>query len=431
MAKVQCEYCGHFINDTEDTCPKCGAANINHQRTASDTPQTIEQLQSWYRARNLPPEHVTRFFIGKDIKEPRAFGIYENAGEFIVYKNKSDGSRAIRYQGTDEAYAVNELYLRLKEEILKQKSMNINKNSSRNTNYNNKSTNRRTQTSRYTQTKKSSAKPIVIVLVVILLTMIIPIIGFFAIVGSIMSDFNDISSYTYYYTDTGDIYYNEGYSNGGYEWWKYDLDTKTWSYYATYDDSEMTPNGVDVDDAYRWADDLAEVLGIEYKDINIYDSKEYIDAGHHFTPSTSYYYHNDTLYYFLDDSYSGYGTTDNSGWYRYNNDTWEYFCDEDDKDLIGEDLYYYEDDYRIYDIEHPEYYIDNVPVDWNPIGFETTSWYESYQSNKSAYDQYWEDYKDNYDDDDYDWDWDYDSDYDWDDDYDWDSDWDSDWGSDW
>jgi hypothetical protein len=127
MAKVRCEYCGHFMSDKEDTCPKCGAANINHHRTASDTPQTIEQLQSWYIARNLPPEEVTRFFIGKDIREPRAFGIYEEAGEFIVYKNKSDGTRAIRYQGTDEAYAVNELYLRLKEEILKQKSINISK----------------------------------------------------------------------------------------------------------------------------------------------------------------------------------------------------------------------------------------------------------------------------------------------------------------
>ena len=54
------------------------------------------------------------FFIGKDIKEPKAFGIYKNsAGDFVVYKNKSNGERVIRYQGTDEGYAVNELYQRL------------------------------------------------------------------------------------------------------------------------------------------------------------------------------------------------------------------------------------------------------------------------------------------------------------------------------
>ena len=68
---------------------------------------------------------MTRFFIGKDTRAPRAFGIYEANGEFIVYKNKSDGSRAIRYKGTDEAYAVNELYMRLKEEILNQKNINL------------------------------------------------------------------------------------------------------------------------------------------------------------------------------------------------------------------------------------------------------------------------------------------------------------------
>lgn len=44
--------------------------------------------------------------------------------EFVVYKNKDDGQRALRYRGTDEAYAVNELYLKLKDEILNQKAHN-------------------------------------------------------------------------------------------------------------------------------------------------------------------------------------------------------------------------------------------------------------------------------------------------------------------
>ena len=127
MAKVKCEYCGHFINDTVDTCPKCGAVNNYHRRHADITPQTINELKNWYVARNLPPEHITRFFVGQNIKEPRAFGIYENNGEFVVYKNKSDGSRAIRYQGADEAYAVNEFYIRLKQEIINQNSQMLKK----------------------------------------------------------------------------------------------------------------------------------------------------------------------------------------------------------------------------------------------------------------------------------------------------------------
>lgn len=42
----------------------------------------------------------------------------------MVYKNKNGGERVVRYRGTDEAYAVNELYQRLKIEIANQKSRN-------------------------------------------------------------------------------------------------------------------------------------------------------------------------------------------------------------------------------------------------------------------------------------------------------------------
>ena len=127
MAKVKCDYCGSYINEIDENCPSCGAVNQAHKRVADGTPKTIEQLKIWYKERGLPPEYVTRFFIGQNIKAPKVFGIYEENGMFIVYKNKSDGTRVIRYQGTDEAYAVTELYLRLKEEILNQKSLNLEK----------------------------------------------------------------------------------------------------------------------------------------------------------------------------------------------------------------------------------------------------------------------------------------------------------------
>ncbi len=125
--KVKCNYCDQLIEDNLNYCPFCGGSMPTVNRTASDQPKTIEELKAWYTSHNLPPENVTRFFIGKDIKEPKAFGIFKNeSGEFVVYKNKSDGSRAVRYQGYDEGYAVNELYQRLKTEIADQKSHSAN-----------------------------------------------------------------------------------------------------------------------------------------------------------------------------------------------------------------------------------------------------------------------------------------------------------------
>ena len=125
--KIKCEYCGNYLSDTDEKCPNCMAPNEHLKRVGNEVPQTIDELKLWYGEHNLPPEETTRFFIGKDIKEPRAFGVYfdNQTGNYIVYKNKSTGERAIRYEGKDEAYAVNELYLKLKEEIQNQKQLNI------------------------------------------------------------------------------------------------------------------------------------------------------------------------------------------------------------------------------------------------------------------------------------------------------------------
>lgn len=77
----------------------------------------------------LPPEEVTRFFIGKNITEPKAFGIYrDSTGDFVVYKNKSDGQRAIRYQGADEAYALIQDYVdpnQIKDSLLNKEKVSV------------------------------------------------------------------------------------------------------------------------------------------------------------------------------------------------------------------------------------------------------------------------------------------------------------------
>ena len=112
---IKCENCGNFYPETDAKCPACGAANP--RAAQADVPKTIEELKAFCRSKNMPLERM-RFFIGEDYREPKAFGIYKDENDrFVVYKNKADGSRAVRYEGPDEAYAVNELYQKLKSEV--------------------------------------------------------------------------------------------------------------------------------------------------------------------------------------------------------------------------------------------------------------------------------------------------------------------------
>lgn len=106
---MKCVYCGEEMNEGSKQCPSCGSWN--------GVPETIEELKAFCEIYQLPLERM-RFFIGEDFQEPRAFGVFRDAdGRFVVYKNKEDGSRAVRYCGPDEAYAVNELFQKMKSEV--------------------------------------------------------------------------------------------------------------------------------------------------------------------------------------------------------------------------------------------------------------------------------------------------------------------------
>jgi len=108
------------MNDDQQLTPQ--PDNQPAESRKQRQPETIGELQQWYADHNLPPEEVTRFFIGKNITEPKAFGIYKNEqGECVVYKNKANGERAIRYQGPNEGFAVSEILAKLREEIAKRK----------------------------------------------------------------------------------------------------------------------------------------------------------------------------------------------------------------------------------------------------------------------------------------------------------------------
>ncbi len=111
---VNCPYCGGTLRTDESKCPRCGAPNELYTlpRTAPIEPKTIEELREYCGAKDLPLDKL-RFFIGEDCRQPCAYGIFRDGDQFVVYKNKADGSRAVRYRGRDEAFAVRELYLRL------------------------------------------------------------------------------------------------------------------------------------------------------------------------------------------------------------------------------------------------------------------------------------------------------------------------------
>lgn len=121
--KIPCYYCGQMISDTEQNCPYCGGANRNVKRGADNIPATIQELKDYCEAHHLPLQAM-RVFIGENYQGAKAYGIYQDksTNHFIVYKNKADGSRAIRYEGNDEAYAVNELYLKINARVAEQKN---------------------------------------------------------------------------------------------------------------------------------------------------------------------------------------------------------------------------------------------------------------------------------------------------------------------
>lgn len=88
---------------------------------------SIEELKQKCAEKNMPLEKM-RFFIGEDRIEPKCFGVYqdEKTGKWIVYKNKADGSRAIRYNGPDEAEAAQIIWDKIGDEIKLRKDLYAN-----------------------------------------------------------------------------------------------------------------------------------------------------------------------------------------------------------------------------------------------------------------------------------------------------------------
>lgn len=257
--KIKCDWCGSWINDFDQVCPNCGGVNNNYNRHANGVPQTIEELKAWAKEMNLPLEEM-RTFIGEDYKGAKAFGIYkdETDGTFVVYKNKEDGIRAVRYKGSDEAYAVNELYQKMKERVAVQKAHQQPKAA--------KPVSGPTASAQQKQSEKALSKTLFSIFLIAIIA-IIPLSVIFALIG-------ESGPSTGYYTYGDQSYYY--YSGDWYEWednsWQYApsqswMDSDYENYYDSYsydsdaeyedfeDSSYYTPYEDSSDNDSDWDDD--------------------------------------------------------------------------------------------------------------------------------------------------------------------------------
>lgn len=441
--KITCEYCGTLFDDTLESCPNCGSQNPGVKRKKSSKPTTIEELQDWYQHWGLPPYETTRFFIGENYKGRRAFGIYrdERTGNVIVYKNKDNGQRAIRYEGTDEAYAVNEIFQRLKQEIITQKSANSSRrsggdsfDSGSDSGYSVSSAKRAKQlTEDYAYRQRASAyrkepprkssplglfgdmmaifmgllwKAIKIFLICIGSTLLL-LIGAVIILLII-----DEPSRGYYFYDDAPYYYyiNENKSSDA-GWFPYDEEKDCWIEESIPEDS--VPKALKKDKharEYFAEEEWSESLGVADFSQTLY----YQDRLHNFEVDTGYYQREGITYYH-------YTSLADNGWYFYDDDKSDWssvsYTDipEDFKHgSVAEDFYFtpeWDSSTQFTD------FTDSAAYDGLTSSKSTSS---SGSTNSDSWDWGWDDDDDDYDSNTYTWDDD--------DDWDWgDTDWDSDW----
>ena len=91
----------------------------NEKKYLPDRVETYEELKNVFEEFHIDSEQ-TRFFIGDDYTDPKAFVIYQDDfGDYVVYKMKADGTRALRYKGPNEKIAVSEYYQKFLEEVRK------------------------------------------------------------------------------------------------------------------------------------------------------------------------------------------------------------------------------------------------------------------------------------------------------------------------
>ena len=122
MARIRCQSCNEWINNYDTKCYSCGAVNEEYNRLVAGSPKTVESLKKWYH-KELDGQITTKFQIDIDSSDEFVEGIYKDGKTVVVYKNDSEG-RTVLYSGTDEAYAVNMMYFKIQEFLVKKRESN-------------------------------------------------------------------------------------------------------------------------------------------------------------------------------------------------------------------------------------------------------------------------------------------------------------------
>lgn len=327
---------------------------------------SIEELLQKCAEKNIPLERM-RFFIGEDRREVKCFGVFqdENTGNWIVYKNKSDGRRAIRYNGPDEAEAAQIIWDKIGEEIKLRKDLYASPydDSAFPDEYNFRygASHRNKPSHRSSSGYRNN------------------------------SDYRDNSGYrgnsglrgSSGFRDTSGYRGSSGYRNSG-----------------SKDPTNLLEKLILLPSTllgFLWEHKVATIISIfvflgVFSDV-IWPSYE-----------NGYYQRGDETYYCLDDD-----------WYIYEAGEWiaTFLDDENIEDYYLGDAYY--DDYGVSDFIDTDYYSDYIANEYTGTYYYNDHDYNDDYNND--YDDYDDDY--GYDDDDYDYDFDF-----WDtEDTDWDSDW--------
>ena len=71
---------------------------------------TINELREWCKENNISGGE-THLYIDEISKDPKAYGIYIDEGEYVVYWTNGEGTRLVAYRGEEEAEAVKKLLL--------------------------------------------------------------------------------------------------------------------------------------------------------------------------------------------------------------------------------------------------------------------------------------------------------------------------------
>ena len=111
------------LAEAAEHCPLCGAPVAVEEEPEPEvpaqqpeqTPRTVAELLALCDSFETDPA-AHRFYIGKDEKDATGYGLFvDEFGDYVFYHNHRSHQRSIRYKGRDEAYAVGELYSRMKE----------------------------------------------------------------------------------------------------------------------------------------------------------------------------------------------------------------------------------------------------------------------------------------------------------------------------